>query len=76
MIEEGLSTEKFFIALFGAIFSAIESATIFSYVPDISGAKQGAVSAFRLLDSTPKTEASLHAGKTVNNAEGHIKFSK
>lgn len=75
MINDGLSTGDFFVALFGAIFSAIEAATIFSYVPDISGAKQGAVSAFRLLDSKPKTDLFANEGKEAGQ-EGNVVFKE
>lgn len=76
MINDGLSAGDFFVALFGGLFAAIESASIFTYVPDISGAKQGAVAAFRLLDSKPKTDADATSGQVIKSSRGHIRFTK
>lgn len=76
MINDGLSAGDFFVALFGGLFAAIESASIFTYVPDISGAKQGAIAAFRLLDSKPKTDAESTAGEKLSAATGHISFKE
>lgn len=76
MINDGLSAGDFFVALFGGLFAAIESASIFTYVPDISGAKQGAIAAFRLLDSKPKTDADLNKGQVIQANKGHVRFKE
>lgn len=76
MLNDGLSAGDFFVALFGGLFAAIESASIFTYVPDISGAKQGAIAAFRLLDSKHKTDADSSMGQTIQASTGHIRFNE
>ena len=76
MINDGLSAGDFFVALFGGLFAAIESASIFTYVPDISGAKQGAIAAFRLLDSKPHLDADSSAGQALKGTSGHVLFKE
>lgn len=76
MLDDGLSAGDFFVSLFGALFSAIEAATIFSYVPDLSGAKHGATSAFQLIDRQPKTDADSTQGKGISATTGHVVFKE
>lgn len=76
MINDGLSAGDFFVALFGGLFAAIESASIFTYVPDISGAKQGAIVAFQLLDSKPKLDADSSEGQALRGTSGHVQFKE
>lgn len=56
------------------IFGAIQSGSVFSFVPDMSLAKGAATDLINLMDSRPNIDAESTEGEIPFEVQGHIRF--
>ncbi|TFK23399.1 multidrug resistance protein 1 [Coprinopsis marcescibilis] len=67
---------QFYVGLMCTTFAALESGSIFAFVPDMSSAKGAGSDIIKLLDSMPEIDAESDAGKKVDPVavKGHLRF--
>ncbi|KAF8335499.1 multidrug resistance protein 1 [Cantharellus anzutake] len=68
------STKSFFICLMSVTFGSIQAGNMFSYVPDVSSAKQAATEMTELIDAVPAIDADSPDGKKLDSVVGHIEL--
>ena len=66
---------KFFF-LQSTVFGATQAGNVFSFVPDISSARNAGSDIIKLLDSIPEIDAESKEGKVVESSviKGHLRF--
>ncbi|BGP16128.1 hypothetical protein JCM10213v2_004122 [Rhodosporidiobolus nylandii] len=76
MVDAGLSTRAFFVAMISIVFGSIQAGNVFSFVPDMSSAQGAAANIVELYDSVPDIDAEDPSGEPfpLEKAEGHIRF--
>ena len=70
---EKFSSFFFFVFLQSTVFAANQAGNVFSFVPDISSARNAGSDIIRLLDSIPEIDAESKEGKVVES-KGHLRF--
>lgn len=66
------TVREFFVCYIAVIFSAQAAGTLFSYAPEISGAREAASSLLRLLESSSEIDVDSNEGKPVENLAGDV----
>ncbi|KAF8335497.1 P-loop containing nucleoside triphosphate hydrolase protein [Cantharellus anzutake] len=68
------STKQFFICLMAVTFGSIQAGNVFTFVPDMSSAKEAASEMTKLIDAVPDIDADSLDGKKLDPVIGHIEL--
>lgn len=66
------TVQQFFICFVSVTFGATAAGTLFSYAPEIAGARSAAGRLRNILESTPAIDAESERGTTADNVTGNI----